>query len=138
MDTICDLTHGEIQRRMKEYENPGWGYRRSADGEVEKMLFDGDPPEGWADSPDRAYTHVPADATSAGPTATPPPPAEPADTRLSPPYDQYSYAELRAEHMRRMGKGVKVGTSTQGLIDMMDEIDASRQFMTMVRDETAE
>ena len=43
----------DIQRLMREFDEPRWGYRRGDDGEIECMLFDGEREEGWTDSPAR-------------------------------------------------------------------------------------
>ena len=40
---------GEIQRRLREYEAPTWGYRKGDDGKIESDVFDGELPEGCAD-----------------------------------------------------------------------------------------
>ena len=45
------LLPAEQTERLRTYANPTYGYRRGADGEVEKDLFDGAIPPGWADNP---------------------------------------------------------------------------------------
>lgn len=116
------LTVGEMQRRLREYKAPRFGYRRGEDGEIEKDLFDGVLPDGWADSPAKV---------DAGAVLHEPPPADtPAATNaapdaLTPPYDQYGFADLRDEYKRRSGKGVKFGASHADFVKLLDELDAA-------------
>ena len=42
---------GMLQKKLREYEAPRWGYRKRPDGTIEKDVFDTYLPSGWADSP---------------------------------------------------------------------------------------
>jgi hypothetical protein len=111
---------GEIQRRLRAYASPCYGYRRAADGTIEKDLFDGVRPEGWADSPA---------AVGEAPTWKRPPAKEASDTdgteaTMLPPYGHYGFKELRAEIKRRAGKGPVPGTTTKQMIAMLEALDA--------------
>jgi hypothetical protein len=117
--------NGEIQRRLREYETPQWGYRRGKDGGVEKDLFDGTLPKGWFDSParvDGADDDKPSDPE---PVNAP----EPADNRIeavTPPYDdRYGFHHLRLEMQRRTGKGPVPGTTRVDLIKALEALDTA-------------
>lgn len=109
------LTQQDQQQRLREFANPTYGYRRGEDGEIEKDLFDGELPEGWFDSP--------ADVDGE-PEAAPKTLGVADADHLVPPYDQYSFGQLRAEYERRVGKGPPVGTSTADLVMALSDMDA--------------
>lgn len=122
------LLPAEIQRRLREYASPTWGYRKGADGAVEKQLFDGALPAGWADSPARVDE---AKATPMPPKAGPVmlTPGEAASEMaaaggIAPPYDQHAPAQLNAEIKRRTGKGMKPGTSQAEMVERLKDLDA--------------
>lgn len=106
----------EAARKTSEYENPTFGYRKGADGEIEKDIFDGVLPKGWVDSPakvgKRKKAEAAKEATEDDASESTPDPAE----GLEPPYDQYTFHQLRAELKRRTGMGPKIGTTTAGVI----------------------
>ncbi len=106
----------EIQRKLREYEAPTYGYRKGADGEIEEEVFDGSLPKGWADSP----AMVGESKATKAPDTT-----EPDTDKFTPPYGQYSFGQLRAEFKRRTGGGPKRGTDTAGLIEALEDLDAA-------------
>lgn len=109
------------QEKLRNYASPRWGYQLGAEGEVVKQLFDGVLPDGWADSP--AYATKPGRAPKRKPAAAAGG-AKADDEPLSPPYDQYGFRDLRDEYRHRTGKGVKVGTDTETLIALLEDLDA--------------
>ena len=115
----------KIQQRVREYENPTFGYRRGEDGGVEKDIFDGEVPEGWVDSPAKVdgamadgwdnSVDLERDAVVV---------EAPADSALSKPYEDHTFNVLRAEFKRRTGKGPNPGTNKLELIQMLKDLDA--------------
>jgi hypothetical protein len=124
----------EIQRRLKQYGSPAYGYRRAGDGEIEKDLFDGALPAGWAGSP--ADVGKPASTAvdqgfdppvhMGGPLVVGPGEAGPGAVGVMPPYDDHKMPVLKEEYMRRTGRGVHPGTTKVGLVAMLEEIDANK------------
>ena len=115
-----------FQTRIREYENPTFGYRLGEDGEIEKEIFDGEPSEGWYDSP----ADVPRYASPAAPPAAPAPVPEPAlpvggGIEITAPYGKHKFNDLRAELVRRTAKGPPVGTNKIDLIAMLEDLDAA-------------
>ena len=115
-----------FQTRIREFESPTFGYRLGEDGEIEKDVFDGEPPEGWYESP----ADVPRYASPAPPPAAPalvPEPALPVETtaEITAPYGERTFNDLRSELKRRVGKGPPVGTNKPDLIAMLEDLDAA-------------
>ena len=113
----------ELQARIRECENPTFGYRRGEDGEIEKDIFDGEPlPAGWVDSPAKIDEAV----NFSTPTPESPPETEPT-LGLAPgaPYEKYAFNVLRAEFKRRTGKAEAATTKKQGYIALLRELDAN-------------
>lgn len=106
---------GEMTRRLREFKAPTFGYRRAADGSIDKDLFDGALPDGWADSPAKVDWME----------AAPPPPvaARPQDAPLAPPYEAHSIPVLSSELKRRSGKGPLPGTPKADVVAALDALD---------------
>ncbi len=113
----------ELQARIRECENPTFGYRRGEDGEVEKDIFDGEPlPAGWVDSPAKVDGEVVTAPVEGEETGSPVHPAP--DPPLAPPYETHPFNALRAEFKRRTGKVAAMTTSKEGYIALLKELDA--------------
>ena len=111
----------EMQARIRECENPTFGYRRGEDGQIEKDIFEGEPlPAGWVESP------ALLDEVATAPLEPAESPPEPAadDSALTRPYEQHPFNALRAEFKRRTGKAAASTTKKQGYIALLLELDA--------------
>ena len=125
----------ELQARIRECENPTFGYRRGEDGEIEKDIFNGYIPHGWVDSPadvgDMPPTpHVqPGPPVGGGPVDSPESPPEPApdDSALAPPYEDHPFNVLRAEFKRRTGKVAAKTTSKPDYIRLLQALDEGKE-----------
>lgn len=106
----------EIQRKLREYKNATFGYRRGKDGGVESDVFEGDPPKGWSDSPAKCGNAQGADEPVPGDT--------PEGSGVTSLYGQYSPRKLRAEIKRRTGKKAKRGANSAVLIAMLEQLDS--------------
>lgn len=111
---------GELQRKLREFEDPRFGYRLDKEGELVKDLFDGPLPKGWVDNP--------ADAGKRAKKAQEPDNADSAPTApaggLAPPYGDHKFKDLAAEYHRRTGEKVRVGTKKDDVIAMLEALDA--------------
>ncbi len=113
----------QLQIRIKECENPTFGYRRGEDGEIEKDVFDGEPlPDGWVDSPAKVDEQGKRPALSFRTIST----AEPAPHH-PPHYKARGFQDLQAEYKRRTGKGPKPSVNRLALIEMLKDLDARNQ-----------
>lgn len=119
------ISRPEIQLRAAEYGNPTWGYRRGEGGEIEKDLFDGDPPPGWFDSPAKIDGAPDDDAKGTENTEDQGEDAEPVDETVLPPYANHNYQVLISELQRRTGKAPAFGTSKTTLIKMLEKSEAT-------------
>lgn len=109
------LPDGDVQEKLRSFANPRWGYRRGLDGEIEKDLFDGFLPSGWADSP--AKVDSPLVAATPGPNRSPPAPeVPPGDT-----VEDMSIAELNRELKALTGKGARPGTSKTEILELLEQ-----------------
>ncbi len=124
----------QLQIRIKECENPTFGYRRGEDGEIEKDIFDGEPlPDGWVDSPARvdevgivrpALSFVARSAPILHGAAKDPDKGPGIDPGYDP-YENHKFKALRAEYTRRTGKKVLLGVNKPELIEMLTELDTA-------------
>ncbi len=117
----------EIQKRIRECENPTFGYRRGGDGEIEKDIFDGEPlPAGWVDSP-AMVDEVRAAVTTTLPVSlvVVPIPVPPPEGGSGPSYEDRKFHDLRAELIRR-GKKWDRGDNKAAVIGRLKNLDASK------------
>lgn len=105
----------EEQRKMRAYDTPVYGYRLDEDGDVEAAIFDGELPDGWADSPAELDGTAPADD---GEHVDP-------GRALELPYEDHRFNVLRAEFKVRTGKGPPTGTDTATLIGLLETLDVA-------------
>lgn len=103
------LSSYQITERMKAFAAPTWGYRRLPDGSVDKDLFDGALPAGWAATP----ADLPAAAAP-----------KPAQAPTAPGYQGMTFPQLSALLKERTGRGAKIGTPREEIIAALDELDA--------------
>ena len=91
---------GKTQQKLREYDEPRWGYRKRADGTIEKDVFDTYLPSGWADSPARVDVveiagEAPAEQPEAPPAAAPERTTE-SPLKLDPDWRDMAWPEMRA------------------------------------------
>ncbi len=127
------VPNAEEQRKLREYDDPTYGYRLEGE-EIVKDVFDGDLPAGWHDSP--AKCRKGRAAAPPAPAATGPEPAkkprknrkaaadEPPPEPLEPPYHGYSARLLSREIKRRNGKGPLPGTTKPEMVEALIASDA--------------
>ena len=95
---------GKIQKKLKEFAEPRWGYRKRPDGSIEKDVFDTFLPAGWADSPARVdVVEIAQEAPVLMPEPEPEPePVTPSESRAEPPvtldpdWREMAWPEMRA------------------------------------------
>lgn len=118
-----------LQGKIAACDVPTMGYRRGEDGEIEKDVFDGVIPKGWADSPasvdDPASLEAERETQPSDFTEAEGFPSEPAP--LAPPYTNYSYRELSTELKRRTGKGARPADNAETLMAQLNELDAEER-----------
>ena len=114
-----------LQQKIMNCEMPTFGYRRGAGGEIEKDVFDGVIPKGWADSPARVDD---ATALEAEIETEPASGAEEEErTALVAPYGNYTYRELSAELKARTGIGARPSENVDALVTRLNEFDATER-----------
>ena len=149
------LSAVEIQRRLREFEKPTFGYRKGKDGEIEKELFNGNLPKGWYDSPavdgakEGTFTGDPfatstenaeEEKESAEPDSNAKQDSQEADeeandgeeeagseeeVEFKPPYDKYSFKDLCKFYKQRTGQVIKFGTSMKAVMDLLEALDSA-------------
>lgn len=107
-------SNAEIQRRMREFKEPTYGYRKGEGGELESELFDGEPPKGWWDSPERIGEPQADEDGFVDPGRS-----------LELPYEDHLFNALRTELKTRQGKGPPQGTDRDEVIEMLEALDAA-------------
>jgi len=110
----------ERQRCLREFNSPTVGYRRAEDGVIESMIFDGEIPDGWVDSPANVGDMPPPVSTAPEPVPDDAGdmPAAPAST-----YEDLKINELRAEYKRRTGAGPGLDVGKRMLIETLIKLD---------------
>lgn len=103
------ISPAEEQRRLREYAVPTFGYCLDKEGAVVAEVFDGEIPEGWADSPAIAEKLVPIHPDP-GPS-------------IDSPYEDHSIAVLRKEVNARTGKGPKRATKAVDIVKVLEDLD---------------